>query len=83
MEAIASGCYCLSHRWDGADELLPGQDLFFTDSELQEKILDYCDASEREQRKRQAQQHEIVCARFNVDRTKVQIRELIESVAAK
>ncbi|HMN29574.1 MAG TPA: glycosyltransferase family 4 protein, partial [Caldilineaceae bacterium] len=23
MEAMASGCYCLSHRWEGAEELLP------------------------------------------------------------
>lgn len=81
MEAIAAGCYCLSHRWDGADELLPEPDLYFTDAELQEKILDFCDAAEDERRRRQAQQHEIVCARFNVDNTKVQIRELIESAA--
>jgi len=34
MEAIASGCYCLSHYWDGAEELLPEENLFFTSREL-------------------------------------------------
>lgn len=81
MEAIASGCYCLSHHWDGADELLPEEDLFFTDSQLQEKILDYCRATEQERRRRHALQREIVCEQFDVDRTKVQIREILESVA--
>ncbi|HZD10503.1 MAG TPA: glycosyltransferase family 4 protein [Candidatus Binatia bacterium] len=82
MEAIASGCFCLSHLWDGADELLPAEDLYFTDSQLQAKILEYCQATEAERRGRQRQQYDIVCERFNVDLTKVQIRQLLESVAA-
>ena len=39
MEAMASGCYCLSHRWKGADELLPDPYLFFTGKQMREKII--------------------------------------------
>ena len=55
MEAMASGCYCLAHRWRGADELLPQEYLYFTDTELRNKILQYCetsDAEKTEQKKR-------------------------------
>jgi glycosyltransferase involved in cell wall biosynthesis len=41
MEAIASGCYSLSHHWDGADELIPSDALFFSERELVEKICLY------------------------------------------
>lgn len=82
LEAIASGCYCLSHHWDGADELLPVDDLYFTDSELQNRILDYCQLKEEERLRRRTRQREIVCQHFDVGQTKVQVRELIESVAA-
>jgi hypothetical protein len=42
MEAMACGCYTLSHHWEGAEELLPEQNLFFTNQQLQEKLLSYC-----------------------------------------
>jgi hypothetical protein len=38
MEAVASGCYCLSHDWDGADELLPAENLYLTDSQLRQSV---------------------------------------------
>ena len=59
MEAMASGCYCLSHRWRGADELLPQEYLYFTDTELREKILQYCVTSEE----KKLEQTRSVCVR--------------------
>ena len=41
IEAMAMGCYVLSHHWHGADELVPAENLFFTDRQLQEKLLAY------------------------------------------
>jgi glycosyltransferase involved in cell wall biosynthesis len=82
MEAMASGCYCLSHRWDGAEELLPEENLFFTNRELNKRLLQYCDAPEAEQQRQQAQLRALVEERFNVDKTKVQIRHLLEEVGA-
>jgi len=82
MEAMASGCYCLSHHWDGADELLPAENLFFTGSELQEKILSYCEASETEKQREITRLRDMVNEKFNIDKTKVQIRQIIEEVGA-
>jgi glycosyltransferase involved in cell wall biosynthesis len=42
MEAMATGCYVLSHHWRGADELVPADHLYLTDNQLQAKILEYC-----------------------------------------
>jgi glycosyltransferase involved in cell wall biosynthesis len=81
MEAIASGCYCLSHDWDGADELLPEGSLYRTDRELMERVYQYCDLSDEERRRQQAMQQERVCKLFNLDETKVQIRQVIEDTA--
>lgn len=41
LEAMASGCYVLSHWWAGAEELLPEDNLFLTDAELRQKIGDF------------------------------------------
>lgn len=78
MEAISSGCYCLSHFWDGADELLPEENLFYTGTEFQEKVLQYCDLPDSEKRDKRKQLQNMVRERFNLDKTKVQIRELVE-----
>ena len=82
MEAMASGCYCLSHHWDGADELLPAENLFFTNCELEERILRYCRAPAEEKAQLKANMRSIVSEKFNVDRTKIQIRQIIEDVGA-
>jgi glycosyltransferase involved in cell wall biosynthesis len=82
MEAIATGCYCISHHWQGADELLPGECLYYTDQEMIQKILAYCDASEKEREHKVACLQDIVRERFDVDKTKVLIRKLVEEVGA-
>jgi glycosyltransferase involved in cell wall biosynthesis len=80
MEAMASGCYTLSHRWEGADELLPEENLYDTGAELRQKILEYCAASEVEKLHRRQALRAIVCEKFDIHRIKVQIRELVEAV---
>ena len=82
MEAIASGCYCLSHDWDGANELLPGDDLYLTDQQLVRKVLQYAELTEDEKNQRQAWQRERVCSQFDLDQIKIQIRQQVEAVAA-
>jgi glycosyltransferase involved in cell wall biosynthesis len=80
MEAIACGCYCLSHRWDGADEFYPETSLFFTDRELVERILAYSELTNADRMARIAGLQEIVRARHDIARTKIQIREVVEEV---
>jgi glycosyltransferase involved in cell wall biosynthesis len=80
MEAMATGSYCLSHKWDGADELLPEENLFFSEHELVQKILAFYDLPEVERTKKVALLQDMVKDRFNTDKTKVQIRVLLEEV---
>lgn len=82
MEAMASGCYCLSHRWDGAEELLPPDQLYDTNTELNELILRYADGSQSEKDEATGRLRDLVVDRFNVDKTKLQIRHIVEEAAA-
>jgi glycosyltransferase involved in cell wall biosynthesis len=82
IEAMASGCYCLSHRWDGADELLPEGNLYYSNSELIEKVVSYVNLPENEKQDKIAGLREMVYTNFDVDKTKVKIREVIEAVNA-
>lgn len=82
MEAMASGCYCLSHRWDGAEELLPNENLFYTSNELQEKILHYCAIPETQKQEQRSRMRVIACAQFDIEQTKLQIYQAIEEIAA-
>lgn len=79
MEAMASGCYTLSHYWDGAEELLPRAQLYYGDGELRQRILEYAASSDQQRSQRQAALRQIVVDNFDVDQTKVQIRQLIEA----
>jgi glycosyltransferase involved in cell wall biosynthesis len=81
MEAMACGCYALSHHWDGADELLPPSNLYFTSTELKELILRYADTPQSAKDEARAAMRARVCERFNVDVTKVEIRRLVERAA--
>lgn len=78
MEAIASGCYCLCHDWDGADELLPSRNIYRTDNELIDRLFEYCDLSETEKRHQQALLRDRVVECFNLDQVKGEIRQVIE-----
>lgn len=82
MEAMASGCYTLSHFWDGAEELLPQAQLYYGNCELQQRILTYAASSDGQRARLQAAMRQIVVDNFDVDRTKVQIRQLIEATGA-
>lgn len=81
MEAMASGCYCLSHRWRGAEELLPAENLYYTDAELCSKILQYCNMAESEKSQRQKQMRALAQQNFDINQTIKQIVQTIEDVA--
>ena len=81
MEAMASGCYCLSHQWDGADELLPAENLYYTNSELTQLLLRYAGLAEHDKEQSRADMRAMVCDRFNVDKTKLEIRRIVEAAA--
>ena len=81
MEAMASGCFCLSHHWDGAEELLSQEYLFYTEADLQNKILSYLQSSASEQEQHRAMMRRIACEKLDYRLIHNQIRQVIDQVA--
>lgn len=82
LEAMATGCCCFSHVWDGAEEVLPPEYLYTTDAELQAKINAYVQQPEEERRTRRARMRAIAEERFDIETTKAKIRAIIDETMA-
>jgi glycosyltransferase involved in cell wall biosynthesis len=82
LEAMASGCYCLSHFWDGAEEVLPPDYIFVTESELQEKLASYAHLDESEKQQHRNLMRSIACEKFDIEHTKARISTVLEEVLA-
>jgi glycosyltransferase involved in cell wall biosynthesis len=82
LEAMATGCYCLSHWWDGADELLPEDQLYHTNTDLIDRLIQYADAPEADRARARERMQSIVRQRFDVSETKRRIRTLVEEAVA-
>ena len=80
LEAMASGCFCLVHFWDGAEECVPAENLYVTDIELQEKLISYAELADQEKRQQQALMRTIACEKFDAEQQKANIRRVIEDV---
>lgn len=78
MEAMASGCYTLSHWWAGADELLPPENLYFTDAELQQRIADYISLPEAKKQEQATYMRSLAERRFDVRLAAPIIRTIID-----
>lgn len=78
IEAMASGCYCLSHCWDGVEEILPLKNIFTTGTDLQAKLLDYADQSETEKQLAQHKMRTISEERFDEQRMVQEVIDIIE-----
>jgi glycosyltransferase involved in cell wall biosynthesis len=81
MEAMSSGCYCLAHHWSGADELLPQEYLYYTGTELREKILNYCEMSDAEKLEQKRRMRLLAQENFDINQTIKQIVSAIDEVA--
>jgi glycosyltransferase involved in cell wall biosynthesis len=81
LEAMATGCYCLSHFWDGAEEILPADYLFAGDTELQEKILQYVAISDEQKALHPARLRAIVEEKFDVEQMKQSIHSIVAELA--
>ena len=81
LEAMASGCFCLAHRWDGAEEALPKKYLYYSDSELQQRILAYCRNSEADKKQIMAGMRKVVSEKFNIEKSKAAVRKIVEEAA--
>jgi glycosyltransferase involved in cell wall biosynthesis len=83
LEAMASGCLSLSHHWDGADELVPAENLYYTNTQLVQQILRHADKTEAQRNHDRERMRAIVCDGFDVDQTKIKIRRVIEAAATR
>jgi glycosyltransferase involved in cell wall biosynthesis len=82
MEAMASGCYCLAHHWRGAEELLPPKYLYYTDTELRDKILQYCKISDTEKLEQKKCMRTLAQENFDIKQTIKQVVGAVDEVAA-
>jgi glycosyltransferase involved in cell wall biosynthesis len=80
LEAMASGCYCLSHFWSGADEMLPPENLYVTDADLQKKLIEYAQLTDAEKAASQTLLRDIACEKFDIEQTKTRIRQVIDQL---
>lgn len=78
IEAMASGCYCISHHWDGAEEILPEENLFLTDEELYKKVTKYFELSESKKEDQVKNMRRIVEENFDFQASLTRVREVIE-----
>jgi glycosyltransferase involved in cell wall biosynthesis len=81
MEAMAAGTYCISHWWDGADELLPPSHLYYSEREMAELILAYAALPEVEKQAQMAVLRRRVENQFNMAQISSAIRQVIEAAA--
>ncbi len=80
IEAMASGCYCLAHSWAGAEEMLPAENIYLTDTQLQQKMIDYSEQPEAERLRRQHRLRTLACEKFDIKRTSAQLRQVIHEL---
>lgn len=81
MEAMACGCYCLSHHWDGSGELLPEDQLYFTGKELIEKIIRYSELPDAAKQAHRERMRDIAVEKFDIRDTIDQIKINIDDTA--
>ncbi len=81
LEAMASGCYCLSHAWPGVEDVLPNNQIFSTDRELHEHLLAYYAAPPAFRSQAQDKMRRRAARVFDVELVQRRIGSLIAEVA--
>jgi glycosyltransferase involved in cell wall biosynthesis len=79
LEAAASGCYCLSHWWEGADEIFSIHQLYLGEQELIGKIIAYYQASEEERQQLKAHLRNFIVEKCNIHDISSEIKALIDT----
>lgn len=77
MEAMASGCACLAHRWEGAEELLPESQLYWTEDELVTRVMEFDDLAPDERAALQARFVDHVRGNFELETVADRIRSVV------
>jgi glycosyltransferase involved in cell wall biosynthesis len=83
LEAMASGCFCLSHFWGGVEEVLPAENIYTTDADLRAKLLAYVALPEAGRQRAQARTRAIAEERFDERRMVGEVFRLIEGAVGE
>jgi glycosyltransferase involved in cell wall biosynthesis len=83
LEAMASACYCLSHAWQGVENVLPDSQIFCADREFQQKLLAYYAMPWPARQRLQMGLREQARRDFDIKVVRRRIRSLIEEVAGR
>jgi len=81
LEAMASGCFCLSHFWGGVEEVLPAENIFVTSRDLRSKLLNYASLHDEDRISLQRSMRALAEARFDERRMVQEVIEQIEQAA--
>lgn len=65
LEAMASGCYTVSHFWDGVEEVLPMGNIYLTHEDLRSKIIQYLNLSQHEKIEKCMRLRRTIAERFS------------------
>jgi glycosyltransferase involved in cell wall biosynthesis len=80
LEAMASGCYCLSHGWGGAEEVLPAEQLFITASECVEEVKVFSQLLPEEKQALQNRMRDSAVKFFGIERTSEEITRVVREI---
>lgn len=83
LEAMAAGCYALSHFWDGVEDILPPEALFGPEAELQQKLITYAELPAAEKQQRRDQMRAQACERFDLRQTTKAISLVLDEVSSQ
>jgi glycosyltransferase involved in cell wall biosynthesis len=82
IEAMAVGCQCYSHFWDGAEEVLPPENIYLSENQLADMLIAYSKLPEEERRCRREQMRAIAVAKYDAHRQYAAIRAVIDEALA-
>lgn len=77
LEAMSSGCYCLAHDWGGVEEVLPEDNIFISEKQLQRKLELYADLEDESRQQLQKCMRSIAVESFDQMRMVNEILALI------
>ena len=82
LEALASGCFCLSHWWGGVEEVLPKDNIYITADDLFSKIVTFDSLSKDKKESLRQEMRDIAEKKFDIQETEKKILTIIDEVGS-
>lgn len=82
LEAMATGCHCLAHSWEGVDEALPKEHIYVTEADLKRKLIAYAHLQGSQRDESRYRLIEIARRQFAIQDKSAAIREVIGNCLA-